>query len=53
MLRPNLYDFRATSIDRAAADAMFEIGYREAKARMEEIRAAIADAQKKARRSKR
>lgn len=47
MLRPNLYDFRATSIDRAAADAMFEIGYREAKARMEEIRAAIADAQKK------
>ena len=53
MLRPNLYDFRATSIDRAAADAMFEIGYREAKARMEEIRAAIADAQKKARWSKR
>ncbi len=47
MLRPNLFDFRATSIDRAAADAMFEIGYSEAKSRMEEIRAAIADAQKK------
>lgn len=43
MLRPNLYDFRATSIDRAAVDAMFEIGYMEAKSRMEEIRKAIAD----------
>ena len=46
MLRPNLYDFRATSIDRAAVDAMFEIGYMEAKSRMEEIRKAIADVQK-------
>lgn len=46
MLSPNLYDFRATSIDRAAVDAMFEIGYMEAKSRMEEIRKAIADVQK-------
>ena len=46
MLRPNLYDFRATSIDRAAVDAMFEIGYMEAKSRMEEIRKAIADVHK-------
>ena len=46
MLRPNLYDFRATSIDRAAVDAMFEVGYMEAKSRMEEIRKAIADVQK-------
>ena len=42
MLRPDLNDFRATSIGRAAADAMFEIGYREAKQRMGEIRAAVA-----------
>ncbi len=28
MLRPNLYDFKATDISRAAMDAMFEIGYR-------------------------
>ena len=46
MLRPNLYDFRATSIDRAAVDAMFEIGYMEAKSGMEEIRKVIADVQK-------
>ncbi len=51
MLRPDLYDFKATNISRTAMDAMFEIGYREAKERMPEIRAAIAAA-RKSRRSK-
>ena len=46
MLRPDLYDFKATNISRTAMDAMFEIGYREAKERMPEIRAAIAAARK-------
>lgn len=45
MLRPNLYDFRATSISRAATDAMFEIGYQEAKVKIPEIRAAIQQRQ--------
>lgn len=47
MLRPNLYDFKATDISRAATDAMFEIGYREAKERLPEIEAAISAARKK------
>ncbi len=47
MLRPNLYDFKATDISRAATDAMFEIGYREAKERLPEIQAAISAARKK------
>ena len=38
MLRPNLYHFRPTDLDRASADAMFDIGYQEAKAKMPEIR---------------
>lgn len=46
MLRPNLYDFKATDISRAAMDAMFEIGYREAKERIPEIHAAIEAARK-------
>ena len=46
MLRPDLYDFKATNISRTAMDAMFEIGYREAKERLPEIRAAIAAARK-------
>ncbi len=41
MLRPNLYDFKATDVSRAATDAMFELGYEEAKARIPEIEAAI------------
>lgn len=49
MLRPNLYDFRATDLSRAAMDAMFEIGYREAKERLPEIRAAIAAARRRKR----
>lgn len=47
MLRPNLYDFKATDISRAATDAMFEIGYREAKEHLPEIEAAIAAARRK------
>ena len=53
MLRPNLYDFRATDISRAATDAMFEIGYREAKERLPEIEAAVAAARKKKKRPER
>lgn len=47
MLRPNLYDFKATDVSRAATDSMFEIGYREAKDRLPEIEAAIEAARKK------
>lgn len=46
MLRPNLYDFRATDVSRAAMDKMFDIGYEEAKARLGEIDKAISDAAK-------
>ena len=46
MLRPNLYDFKPTDVSRAATDAMFEIGYEEAKARIPEIEAAIKAAEK-------
>ncbi len=41
MIRPNLSDFKATSIDRVSMDEMFEIGYDTAKAQMDEIRAKI------------
>ncbi len=41
MLRPDLGDYSATDASRNAMNAMFEIGYREAKARMPEIKAAI------------
>ncbi len=47
MLRPNLYNFRATDIDPAAMDEMFSIGYREAKEQMPHIREAIASFRKK------
>ena len=46
MLRPNLYDFRATDVSRAAMDKMFDIGYEEAKARLGEIDKAVFDAAK-------
>ncbi len=46
MLRPNLYDFRATDVSRAAMDKMFDIGYEEAKARLAEIDKAVSDAAK-------
>lgn len=43
----SIYDFKATDISRAATDAMFEIGYREAKEHLPEIEAAIAAARRK------
>ena len=42
MLRPNLLQFRATDVGRAAMDAMFEVGYREAKENIPAIQAEIA-----------
>ena len=38
MLRPNLYDYRATDVSRAAMDEMYDIGYAEAKAHVAEIK---------------
>lgn len=46
MLRPNLYDFRATDVSRSAMAKMFDIGYEEARARMDEIDKVISDAAK-------
>ncbi len=42
MLRPNLYDYKATDVSRLSMDAMYEIGYEEAKAHIAEIQALIA-----------
>lgn len=47
MLKPYLYDYHATDVSRAAMDAMMEIGYNEARAKMDEIKSVIALAQKK------
>ena len=47
MLRPDLGNYRATDVSREAMNAMYEIGYAEAKSRMEELKAAIADASKR------
>lgn len=44
MLRPNLYGYRATDVNRLAAAKMYEIGYAEAQARMGEIKHALDDA---------
>ena len=41
MLQPNLYDYRATDVSVEAMNAMYDIGYSEAKAHMEEIKAAL------------
>lgn len=41
MLRPNLYDYRATDVSREAMNAMFEIGYKEARSHMDEIKTAL------------
>lgn len=41
MLKPDLSDFRATDIGPYEMDAMFERGYKEARARMSEIKALI------------
>ncbi len=43
MLRPNLHDYRATDVSAEAMNAMFEIGYREARAHMDEIKTALAN----------
>lgn len=44
MLKPNLYDFRATDVSVEAMNAMYELGYREARSRMEEIKTALKNA---------
>jgi len=41
MIRPNLYDFRATDVSLDGMNEMFDIGYREAKAQMENIKNAM------------
>lgn len=46
MLRPNLYDFRATDVSREAMDKMFDIGYAEARANFDAIDKAIEHAAK-------
>ncbi len=52
MLRPDLHDYTATDVNQTAMDAMYEIGYREARAHMAEIKAAIQAAGKKRRAKK-
>lgn len=47
MLRPNLYDYKATDVSREAMDKMYEIGYEEARAHMDEIKALAAQKIKK------
>lgn len=47
MLRPNLYDYRATDVSRTAMDAMMELGYAEARAKMEDVKAAIKAASRR------
>lgn len=44
MLRPNLYDYRATDVSVEAMNAMYEIGYQEARAHMDEIKTALINA---------
>ena len=44
MLRPNLLSYSATDVSRASMAEMFEIGYREAKEHMAEIKNAIGEA---------
>ena len=41
MLRPNLHDYLATDVSAADMDAMFRIGYEEAKRQTEELERAI------------
>ncbi len=50
MLRPNLYDYKATDVSRPSMDAMYEIGYEEAKAHIAEIQALIANKAKEKKR---
>lgn len=49
MLRPNLYDYRATDVAPSAMNEMFDIGYEEAKKNMAELKKAIEDAKAKLR----
>ena len=44
MLRPNLHDFRATDVSVEAMNAMYDVGYQEAKAKMDELKAALQKA---------
>ncbi|MBR7186849.1 MAG: patatin-like phospholipase family protein [Clostridia bacterium] len=52
MLRPNLRGYGATDISRRAMDDMYELGYREAKAHLKEIKDAIKEAERSARKRK-
>ncbi len=52
MLRPNLHDFAAVDISASAMNAMFEIGYAEAKAHIEEIKKLIEGATKRGKQHK-
>ncbi len=47
MLRPDLHDYRATDVSRHAMDAMYEIGYTEARSHLEEIKALTAKKKEK------
>ena len=44
MLRPNLINFRATDVSVEAMNAMYDVGYSEAKAHMDELKAALKKA---------
>ena len=44
MLKPNLYNYRATDVSVEAMNAMYEIGYNEARAHMDEIKNALINA---------
>lgn len=43
MLRPNLYNYRATDVSLEAMNEMYDIGYNEARAHMDEIKAALKE----------
>ncbi len=47
MLRPKLIDFRATDVSREAMNRMYELGYEEAKANMDELKQAIDAARRR------
>ncbi|MDE6410963.1 MAG: patatin-like phospholipase family protein [Clostridia bacterium] len=44
MLRPNLHDYRATDVSVEDMNAMYELGYQEARSHMEEIKTALKNA---------
>ena len=41
MLKPNLYDYRATDVSLEAMNAMYDIGYNEVKSHIDEIKSAL------------